>query len=171
MADIEALKSAPKRTTRNTATKAPKKEALKIGEITPLDLRNWDGENLYVRNNSRNPISFDDKKGNILFLGGVQTGEHIAGLSIEIARNAGMQRLWRAGTISISTDPEMEDELFLAEEEQDRVAAAALKDKFAPQAQSLDANGNPVWKPANVTTTGGENVVYSGKAETFEANY
>lgn len=138
--DAEALKTqGVKKVVRNTATKAKSRE-LEVGEITPYQLRDWNGENLYIRNNTDNLLSFDDGQGHTLSLGGKETGEHISVLDINIARNPGIQRRWRAGFISVSTDPDMEEELFLAETQQDKILAEDLNKKTPHTVVSAEAN-------------------------------
>lgn len=161
MASIEDLKNGqpePKytpKTIKNTSQrKTVRAKNIAVGEITPVELRDWDGENLYIRNNTDNLLSFDDGKGNILRLGGKNTGEHISVLEIVIARNPGIQRRWRNGDVSVSTDPSMEDELYLAEQLQTQILEEDTAKKTAYTVVPNDAN-----------------VVYKATIPTFEPKW
>ena len=83
------------------------------GEIRPLDLRTYSGP-LYVKNLTRNLISYDDGK-NVMTLGPTQSEESLAVLPLEVAQNPGFQKLWRRGEVLVTTDPEMEEALRLAQ--------------------------------------------------------
>lgn len=135
-----------------TAASSRSNKEIKVGDIKPVDLRDWDGDTLYVRNNTNEIISWDDFKGNVMTLRGNNTDEYISVLPIEIARNPGTQRLWRSGKITVSTDPDIEDELLAAE-----IAETAKQD--ADKEKNFKFDYVPV----------GSGEIYSGKAETFEA--
>jgi hypothetical protein len=85
-----------------------------VATIRPADLRNYEGV-LYVRNDSRMTISFDDDKGTVLTLPSAGKDDSIQVLPIEMARNPGFQKMWRRGEVSVSTDPAIEEELTLME--------------------------------------------------------
>jgi len=101
------------------------------GRITPKDLAKYEGP-LFIKNLSPTLISHDDGRGNVMRVGPSYSPECFAALPIEIARWPGFQKMWRRGMFMVSTNPEMEDELVLAEalvserERQQREALSAI---------------------------------------------
>lgn len=85
------------------------------GTIRPADLRNYDGV-LYIKNNSGMTISFDNDKGTIFTLPARGREDSIQVLPLDAARDPGLQKMWRRGEISVSTDPAIEEELTLMEQ-------------------------------------------------------
>lgn len=90
--------------------------------IKPADLRNWSGDQLYVKNNGNETIVFDDMRGAELRLGHNGSGEEAGVLPLDVAKHPGFQKIWRRGKVSVSTDPAMEEELFLMEARADEMA-------------------------------------------------
>ncbi|WP_267716812.1 hypothetical protein [Streptomyces sp. CoH17] len=84
------------------------------GKIRPADLREYQGP-LFVTNNTPTVISHDDD-GVVLRLepNHAQVGS-MQMLPSRVAAHPGFQRLWRQGRVSVSTDPDMEEQLALAE--------------------------------------------------------
>jgi len=112
---------------------ATKKTAVLSGEIHPLDLRTYDGP-LYVRNNTATMISHDDggRDGNgRLTLGSVKSGDNVAILPIDVAKHPSFQKLWRSGKVTVTTDPEMEAVLMVAD--------AKIAEKTQAEAKALMA--------------------------------
>lgn len=85
------------------------------GTIRPAELRDYDGV-LYIKNNSSMTISFDNDKGTIFSLPARGREDSIQVLPLDAARDPGLQKMWRRGEISVSTDPAIEEELTLMEQ-------------------------------------------------------
>lgn len=95
--------------------------------IKPSDLREWEGGTLYVRNNSVARIVHDDTGthamyGGELTLGHAGSSDCVGVLPLPVAKHPGFQKIWRKGDVTVSTDPAMEDELFLMEQRQNEIA-------------------------------------------------
>ena len=97
------------------------------GEIKPLDLREYSGP-LYVRNLTTSVISHDDGKGNVLRVEPVHSGQNTESLPVEVARDASFQRLWRRGKVQVTTDPEMEQALLMADMRAEELDALRKRD-------------------------------------------
>ncbi len=95
------------------------------GAIRPADLRNYEGV-LYVKNNCTMKISFDDDKGTIVSIPAKDREDSIQVLPLPMAINPGFQKMWRRGEVIVSTDPAIEEELFLMEQ---RATEARDKDR------------------------------------------
>ena len=85
------------------------------GAIRPAELRDYDGV-LYIKNNSSMTISFDNDRGTIFTLPSKGREDSIQVLPLDAARDPGLQKMWRRGEISVSTDPSIEEELTLMEQ-------------------------------------------------------
>lgn len=96
----------------------PADDQVLSGEIRPSDLRDYAGQ-LFVINKTKDMISHDDGKGNVLRIEPVYHVDHIAQLPIEVALHRGFQKLWRTGRVRVTTDPAIEDYLSLAEGPED----------------------------------------------------
>lgn len=121
-------------------TKTTESEERLMGEIRPADLRDYNGP-LYVRNNSSTFISFDDNKGNIFSLQQKGKDDSIAVLPLEVAKHPGIQKLWRRGDLTVSTDPAIEEELTLAETRflaNEAAKKADIESKMDPQSGDSD---------------------------------
>lgn len=94
--------------------------------IRPADLRTWDGGILYCKNMSSMKISFDDGRGTVATIPQRGAEDSIQVLPLPMAQNPGFQKLWRRGQVVVSTDPAIEEELYLAEQ---RVTAARQRDE------------------------------------------
>ena len=89
------------------------------GEIRPIELRDHQGP-LFVINKTKDMISHDDGKGNVLRIEPVYHRDHITQLPIEVALHRGFQRLWRTGRVRVTTDPAIEDYLTLSDAPEDQ---------------------------------------------------
>lgn len=114
-----ALKTAMDKAAAKTAAKTTadvvggEVEEIDSGPIvfTPRTLGDYDGQ-LYVRNETATFVSFDGgKKVGTLQLRQAGTDGSVAPLSPKIARHPGFVRFWRAGKVTVTNDPEMEDVL------------------------------------------------------------
>jgi hypothetical protein len=85
------------------------------GAIRPADLRDYTGT-LYIANRCGMTISFDNDKGTIFTLPAKGREDSIQVLPLDAARDPGLQKMWRRGEISVSTDPAIEEELTLMEQ-------------------------------------------------------
>lgn len=88
------------------------------GEIRPADLKDYSGP-LFVINKTKDMVSHDDGKGNVLRIEPVYHREHITQLPIEVALHRGFQKLWRTGRVQVTTDPAVEDYLSLVDGPED----------------------------------------------------
>jgi hypothetical protein len=92
------------------------------GVIKPSDLRTYEGP-LYVKNNTQMRIVHDDTvTGATLTLTHKGGEEDVASLPRDVALHPGFQKLWRRGDLTVSTDPALEDTLFLTELRQTEIA-------------------------------------------------
>lgn len=89
------------------------------GEIRPTDLKDWNGP-LFVINKTKDMISHDDGKGNVMRIEPVYHRDHVAQLPVEVANHPGFQRLWRTGRVQVTTDPAVEEYLILADSPEDQ---------------------------------------------------
>lgn len=96
----------------------PQDEQRLSGEIRPRDLKDYKGQ-LFVINKTKDMISHDDGKGNVLRIEPVYNRDHIAPLPHEVATHVGFQRLWRTGRVLVTTDPSVEDYLTLSNAPED----------------------------------------------------
>jgi hypothetical protein len=158
-----------------TAKTAPAKESPAIteeGEVqkeprfqnySPRDItRDFEGT-LYVRNETHTFVSFDDGNGNILKLGQVGSTESIAELPKNVARHPGFQRFWRQGKVTVSDNPEMDEQLekFAHDEaERDRTRQFEIETTiYNPRSQTLEWPGigditpKPVQSRGNAVTS------------------
>jgi hypothetical protein len=94
-----------------------------IKGIKPSDLRKWDDTPLYVRNNRTWKVVHDDYRGGEMTLSQKGGPEPVGVLPLDVAKHPGFQKMWRRGDFTVSTDPAMEDELFLMEQRQEQLAA------------------------------------------------
>lgn len=88
------------------------------GEIRPRDLTGYTGQ-LFVINKTGDMISHDDGKGNVMRVEPKHHRDHIAQLPLEVASHPGFQRLWRTGRVQVTTDPSVEDYLYLSNAPED----------------------------------------------------
>jgi hypothetical protein len=75
-------------------------------------------------------ISHDDGDKGRLTLGSVRSGDNVAILPIDVAKHPSFQKLWRNGSVTVTTDPEMEAVLLVADAkiaEESQAKAAALQ--------------------------------------------
>src|SRR5699024_1334167 len=101
------------------------------------ELAKYDGP-LYAINKTNTVVSADDGQGNYLKIGPVTSSENIQPLPKAVAQHIGFQRLWRSGKVEVTTDPQIEEELVLA----DRRLDEARQQREEELAQSLTKSSN-----------------------------
>lgn len=90
-------------------------DAPAVTTMRPIDLRNYEGP-LYASNNTRTIISHSTERGGQqLRLGPKGSDEEMAPLPLEVAQHPTFQKAWRMGKVTVTTDPEMEALLELAD--------------------------------------------------------
>lgn len=92
------------------------------GSISIAELAKYDGP-LYAINKMNSVVSADDGQGNYLKIAPVTSDENIQPLPKAVAQSMGFQRLWRAGKVEVTTDPQIEEELRLSGERADQAEA------------------------------------------------
>jgi len=106
--------------------------------LRPLDLLKYDGP-LYVKNLGGTKIVHDDNKGNQLILGPNGSDSDLAMLPLDVARNPGFQKIWRAGQVLVSKDEEMEEALRIVEKniiQQEKTRAEGIQAQVQPSANT-----------------------------------
>lgn len=84
-------------------------------EMTLPELRRFDGQ-LFIMNNTPQYVTFHDKRGDKVVdfeLEPAGEPDSITFLPKEALDMRGLQKLWMKGAVTISTDPEMEDQIML----------------------------------------------------------
>jgi hypothetical protein len=84
-------------------------------EMTLPELRKYDGQ-LYIMNNTTQYITFREKRGDKVVdfeLEPAGEPDSITFLPKEALDMRGLQKLWMRGSVTISTDPDMEDQIML----------------------------------------------------------
>lgn len=170
-------KGVPNNPRTTTAKTTPAKEIPAVAEeegvleenrpesrtYSPRDItRDFEGT-LYVRNETHTFVSFDDGSGNILKLGQVGATNSIAELPKTVARHPGFQKFWRQGKVTVSDDPEMDEQLekFAHDEsERDRTKQFEIQNSiYNPRSQTLewpgigDISPTPVKSQGNAVTS------------------
>lgn len=129
-----------------------------IKQLQPIDLRDYNGP-MYVQN--LDPVaqvisySTDGKEKVVLGPAGKSEGRDVAILPISVAQNPSFQKIWRRGLVAVTTDPEMEEVLLMADLEQikkdknraDRAAQNVeekINDKDLNKRECLEC-GTDVW--------------------------
>lgn len=83
-----------------------------VETISVADLSSYEGP-LFVVNNSRSVVSCDDGENNYLKIGPVTSEENVQALPKKVAMSIGFQKLWRRGVVTVSKDPNTENELLI----------------------------------------------------------
>jgi hypothetical protein len=115
-------------TTEDTSTKA----------MTLPKLREYDGQ-LFVQNNTPNYITFREKIGDksvdfeLEPAGEPDSITFLPKLALDMR---GLQKLWRKGSITISTDPEMENQIMLANAAAVGVSEARMREIMGKQTEN-----------------------------------
>lgn len=107
-------------------------------EMTLPELRKFDGQ-LFVMNTTPNKVTFNEKigDGTVNFeLDPVGEPDSITFLPKLALDMRGLQKLWMKGTITISTDPDMEDQIMLLNAQAVGVAEKRMREIMGLQTES-----------------------------------
>lgn len=107
-------------------------------EMTLPELRKFDGQ-LFVMNTTPNKVTFNEKigDGTVNFeLDPVGEPDSITFLPKLALDMRGLQKLWMKGTITISTDPDMEDQIMLLNAQAVGVAEQRMREIMGKQTES-----------------------------------
>lgn len=109
-------------------------------KMTLPELRKFDGE-LFIQNNTANKITFHERLGDkwVDFeLDPVGEPDSVAYLPKLALDMRGLQKLWMKGAITISTDPEMEDQIMLLNAKAVGVSDARLAEMMGKQTENAN---------------------------------
>lgn len=120
-------------TTENTSTTDDTKKAMTLPK-----LREYEGQ-LFVQNNTPNYITFREKIGDksvdfeLEVAGEPDSITFLPKLALDMR---GLQKLWMKGSITISTDPEMENQIMLANAAAVGVTEARMREIMGKQTEN-----------------------------------
>lgn len=101
------------------------------------ELRKFDGQ-LFIQNNTPNFITFRDRMGDKTVdfeLEPAGEPDSITFLPKDALDMRGLQKLWMRGAVTISTDPEMEDQIMLANAQAVGVSEARMREIMGKQTE------------------------------------